>query len=67
MKRKVCQVKSAAKGWQDAIDFAEAKIIELNATVKTFKQAMDRGDPWPGSWPISQQSKNQTANSCHAN
>jgi hypothetical protein len=48
MKMQTCQAKSDAASWDDLIEFTEAKIEELENSLKTFRRNKETGRPWPG-------------------
>jgi hypothetical protein len=56
-----CQQKLAAQSWSDLIAFTEAKIREMQDSLKVFRKAMERGDPW-----YSTQLESQNSDSCHS-
>ena len=47
MKIKMCKVKSEARSWDDLINFAKAKIVELQTALKDFEQQKKLGKPCP--------------------
>jgi len=59
MKRKGCQVKSEAKTWDDLIEFTEAKIAEMQDSLKTFRRNKEAGRPLPGMQSSSQLQEQQ--------
>jgi hypothetical protein len=61
MERKSCQAKSEALSWDDLIDFAKAKIAELQKSLKSFEESKKLGQPWPGT-----QSKGHASEPCHS-
>jgi len=63
MNRKSCQAKSTALTWDDLIDFAKAKIEELEASLRDFEQSKKMGKPFL----LTKQTKGQstsTATQC---
>jgi len=46
MKRKTCQVKSEALSWDDLIEFAKAKIAELQKSLKDFEESKKMKRPF---------------------
>jgi hypothetical protein len=46
MKAQLCQTKSDAKSWDDLIDFAKAKLKEMQLALKYFETSKKRGDPF---------------------
>jgi hypothetical protein len=46
MKVHTCQAKSDAKSWDDLIDFAKAKLKEMQDALKYFEASKKRGDPF---------------------
>jgi hypothetical protein len=56
MKITTCQVKSQAVSWDDLIDFAKAKIRELQDSLRGFEESKKSGKPWPGTHSDNQNS-----------
>jgi hypothetical protein len=46
MKRKTCQAKSLATNWDELIDFAKAKLKEMEDSLKYWQRCKERGEPF---------------------